>query len=176
MLALFFSTNSQAATEVMILYQHRVHGKIRLRAPFSAKVLLALYFAFAGAFLPCSLIISIDWSFQSFSENTVGSGSTRRTAATDDVITTRFTEVLTSNISPYANIYSKEEKTPYPYLRALWRIPTVPLTAGTINSEIGKHSVSFWSVVKMAKYDTHHQDRRLQSETVKQCVQSHQLP
>jgi hypothetical protein len=27
----------------------------------------------------------------------------------------------------------------HPYLRALWSMPTVPLTAGTINSETGNH-------------------------------------
>ena len=65
-----------------------------MNLPFSAKVLLALYLANPGAFLPCVLTISIASSFQSFSENKVNSEVTWRTDPVDEVTTMRLTDVL----------------------------------------------------------------------------------
>jgi len=112
--------------------RYQKHTGQQCSSPFSASVLEAWYFARLSAELPCSSTALTDCSFQSASEKTRGWGEPRKIAAVEEVTTTRLTEELNKELK--TKIFVKNIAETYPYLSALCRIPTVPFTAGSINS------------------------------------------
>ena len=112
--------------------RYQKHTGQQCSSPFSASVLEAWYFTTLSAELPCSSIILTDCSFQSASEKTRGWGVTWEIATEEEVTTTRLTEELNKELKTI--IFLGDIAETYPYLSALCRIPTVPFTAGSINS------------------------------------------
>lgn len=100
-------------------------------APRSANVLLARYLCIASAAWPCSATSAGACSFQSFSEKTLGSGATCTTAAPEEVMTTRLTDVL---IPCRQWHHCGQEADTHPKLSTLFRTEVVPRTAGTMAS------------------------------------------